>query len=156
LAFWERLKAGKHDPRGIAMRMRLTASRPVILFFAIFTAAVIGPLLQPATAFSMKTGQTSQAEAAEFGFLRQAKVTCATVREGTQNITYSCPDGHTCFNSGGWKCRPPGAGPRSCSTCYNNQARDSNSCMSSGNDMTKSACVNRVNGELMKCLGNCS
>lgn len=118
----------------IAMQLRVL-SRPLVFISSLLAILFIGSLMAP---------------------LAGAKVTCATQREGNQNVTYSCPDNHTCFQDGGkWKCRPPRAAGMSCTTCYNNQKRDSDSCMTSGNDMTKLQCVNRVNAELNKCLSNC-
>ncbi len=92
----------------------------------------------------------------ELSPLLQVNVICQRVREGKMIRTYSCPDRNTCVNvAGAWKCRPPGAALMACSVCYANQKRDSDSCARSGTLMQQSACVNRVNGELMKCLGHC-
>lgn len=137
------------------MRIRVS-SRSCLAALLVFTLGLAALLVTP-PAVSMGGGrlQAPADPGKELWHLRQAKVICATVREGNQNVTYSCPDGHTCFNSGGWKCRPIGIAKMSCTTCYNNQKRDSDSCMLTGNDMTKLQCVNRVNAELNKCLSNC-
>ncbi len=134
------------------------SSRPLFFFVILFVLSAAGSLIAPAPGVSMSGGksQTTAETGRELWHLRNAKVVCATVREGNQNVTYSCPTGNTCINDGGaWKCRPPRAAGMSCTTCYNNQKRDSDSCMVSGNDMTKLQCVNRVNAELNRCLSNC-
>jgi hypothetical protein len=92
----------------------------------------------------------------ELSPLVRVNVICQRIREGNMIRTFSCPNGNTCVNvAGAWKCRPPGAALMACSVCYANQKRDSDSCTRSGTLMQQSACVNRVNGELMKCLGHC-
>jgi hypothetical protein len=95
---------------------------------------------------------------AQFSLISKAAVVCARVKEGNNVRTWSCPDGNNCVNvAGSWKCRPNAPRPElmACSVCYNNQKRDSNACTSSGNLPSQAACVNRVNSELMKCLGRC-
>ena len=92
----------------------------------------------------------------ELSPLVQVNVIFQRVRQGNMIRTYSCPNGNTCVNlAGAWKCRPPGAALMACSVCYNNQKRDANSCTRSGTLMHQSDCVNRVNRELMQCLGHC-
>lgn len=79
-----------------------------------------------------------------------AKVICAR----DAKTMWSCPNGNTCVNvSGKWKCKPPGIAPMSCNVCYSNQKRDS--VCSGGTLMQQSACVNRANAELKKCLSHC-
>jgi hypothetical protein len=86
----------------------------------------------------------------------KANVICQRIREGNNIRTFSCPNNNTCVNvAGAWKCRPPVAAPMACSVCYNNQKRDADSCTRSGTLMQQSDCVNRVNRELMQCLGHC-
>jgi hypothetical protein len=76
--------------------------------------------------------------------------------------TYWCAAGKTCCMAAR-KCCDAGATctaqgcilQMSCNVCYNNQKRDSDACTRSGNLMQQSDCVNRVNGELKKCLSSC-
>ncbi len=73
-----------------------------------------------------------------------------------------CPAGKTCCMAAG-TCCDPGATctkngcvlPMSCSVCAANQKRDSDACMTSGNLMQQSECVNRVNAEFLRCETNC-
>jgi len=102
------------------------------------------------------TASSVAAATAEISPVVKVNVICQRIREGNNIRTFSCPNGNTCVNvAGTWKCRPPVAAPMACSVCYSNQKRDSDSCTRSGTLMQQSACVNRVNGELMKCLGHC-
>jgi hypothetical protein len=135
--------------------MRIHVSKQLLPFVFATLALCFWALLMPPAANSGGRLEAPAEPAKELWHLRHAKVVCATVREGNQNITYSCPSGHTCFNSGGWKCKPIGIAKMPCTACYNNQKRDSDSCMTTGNDMTKLQCVNRVNADLNKCLSNC-
>jgi hypothetical protein len=130
--------------------------------FWVFQAALLafaGLAPQP-PAFAAPAGtrlasSSAQVHARPSPFLR-VNVICQKVREGKKIVTYSCPDGNACVNAGGaWKCRPPRPAPMACSVCYNNQKRDADSCTRSGTLMQQSACVNRVNAELTRCLGNC-
>jgi len=77
------------------------------------------------------------------------------------NVKY-CPAGKVCCNAAGTCCNPGAtctAGgcilPMSCSVCASNQKRDSAACMTSGNLLQQSDCVNRVNAEFLKCQGTC-
>ena len=78
------------------------------------------------------------------------------------NHVQFCPAGKTCCNVAG-KCCDPGATctsagcvlPMSCKVCASNQKRDSDACMTSGNLMQQSDCVNRVNREFLKCQNGC-
>ncbi len=145
---------------GQRMRRKATASSRVFLswFFAFsfFSVVVLTP---PSAAFAAPidgaTASSVATVANQFSPFVKVNVICQRVREGNGTRTYSCPNNNTCVNVGGvWKCRPPVA-LMSCSVCYANQKRNSDACMRSGTLMQQSACVNRVNGELMTCLGHC-
>ena len=128
-----------------------------ILAFACFSfcALALAPVALAAP-INGNAASSVAAAGAQFSPVLKVNVICQRIREGTKIRTFSCPDNHTCVNvAGAWKCRPPGPAPMACSVCYNNQTRDSDSCTRSGTLMQQSDCVNRVNRELMKCLGNC-
>jgi hypothetical protein len=136
--FSAKLALGKTRSLGATMRRQWLASSGMVMIAAI--------------AFSLLSAFTLPHTTA------QAKVICQQINQGKTTRTFSCPDGHTCLNvAGAWKCKPLAARPEpmACSVCYSNQKRDSDSCTKSGDLMAQSACVNRVNGALMKCLTGC-
>lgn len=141
--------------RGSAVSHRIVSYRFLVVVGIAVCALLLPPAVQAAPANSAVASSAAQLRGA-LSPLVQVNVICQRVRQGNMIRTFSCPDGNTCVNvAGAWKCRPPGAALMACSVCYANQKRDSDSCTRSGTLMQQSACVNRVNGELMKCLGHC-
>ncbi|MDE2018100.1 MAG: hypothetical protein KGI57_10375 [Hyphomicrobiales bacterium] len=107
---------------------------------------------------SVSAGRASPAPVAAPGFssVVHVRVDCARVRHGKKITTYFCPNGYVCRGGGSaWKCDRKPSAVMSCSVCYSNQKRDGDACTRAGDLMSQSACVNRVNGELMRCLGHC-
>lgn len=145
--------------RGTILQQAHQASRLLVLIsFVVFsTFAIWLPSKTSAAPASGSVARVAGTHAPLLPVLK-ANVICARVKEGNKTRTWSCPDGNSCVNvAGSWKCRPNTPRPelRACSVCYNNQKRDANACTSSGNLPSQAACVNRVNSELMKCLGSC-
>jgi hypothetical protein len=141
--------------RGIAA----ASCRVFLSWFFAFSCLSVVALTPQSSAFAAPmdgaTASSVATVAAQFSPFVKVKVICQSVREGNGIRTYSCPNNNTCVNVGGvWKCRPPVA-LMACSVYYANQKRDGDACTRSGTLMQQSACVNRVNGELMKCLGHC-
>ena len=146
-------------PGGFTMQRGSAVLRRVIGYWILAFIGFALCALPPAARAAPVNGAIAASAAQlrdELSPLLQVNVICQRVREGKMIRTYSCPDRNTCVNvAGAWKCRPPGAALMACSVCYANQKRDFDSCVRSGTLMQQSACVNRVNGELMKCLGHC-
>lgn len=96
-----------------------------------------------------------------FGVLAQlppGAVICAHI--GNQ-VKY-CPAGQACCNLAGKCCEPGSTCTKAgcvlrmnCSVCADNQQRDSESCMASGDLQGQSDCVNRVNAEFAQCEKTC-
>jgi hypothetical protein len=141
-------------------RIAAASCRVFLSWFFAFSCFSVAALTLPSAALAAPmnggTASSVSAVASQFSSVVKVNVICQRVRQGNYVNTYSCPDNNTCVNVGGaWKCRPRGAALMACSVCYANQKRDADACTRSGTLMQQSACVNRVNGELMKCLGHC-